>query len=175
MKIRNGFVSNSSSSSFICEVCGQDASGWDMSLSDAEMYECENGHVFCEDHALSYGSEKEICIQLIKSSIEKWKERILENPNNVDYKNYLKGDEDLLKQVEETTEDDDFDFDNLMDELEFRYSVPAKYCPICQMNHVTDEDMVSYLFKKYDINEDDVKAEIKSTFNSYKEFKNYKN
>ena len=43
MKIRNGFVSNSSSSSFICEVCGQDASGYDMSLSDAEMYECING------------------------------------------------------------------------------------------------------------------------------------
>lgn len=41
MKIRRGFVSNSSSSSFICDVCGRDKTG----------YECENGHYFCQDEA----------------------------------------------------------------------------------------------------------------------------
>jgi len=43
-------VSNSSSSSFICDICGHEASGWDMCLSEAYMVECVNGHVFCEDH-----------------------------------------------------------------------------------------------------------------------------
>jgi len=52
MKFRNGFVTNSSSSSFICEVCGETASGMDMGLSDAYMYECKNGHTFCDDHKL---------------------------------------------------------------------------------------------------------------------------
>jgi hypothetical protein len=52
MKIRAGFVSNSSSSSFICEVCGEDASGWDLGLEDAEMVNCVNGHTFCEDHVI---------------------------------------------------------------------------------------------------------------------------
>lgn len=52
MKIRNGFVSNSSSSSFICEVCNEKDSGWDMSLSDAGMFECKNGHTFCKEHHL---------------------------------------------------------------------------------------------------------------------------
>ena len=52
MKIRSGFVSNSSSSSFICEVCGENASGWDMCLVDANMVECVNGHIFCEDHVI---------------------------------------------------------------------------------------------------------------------------
>ncbi|MCK9369184.1 hypothetical protein M0R04_04535 [Candidatus Dojkabacteria bacterium] len=50
MKIRKGFVSNSSSSSFICDVCGFVESGYDMSLYDAEMYQCENGHTFCNKH-----------------------------------------------------------------------------------------------------------------------------
>jgi len=46
MKIRNGFVSNSSSSSFTCDICGETESGMDLCLSDAEMFECENGHTF---------------------------------------------------------------------------------------------------------------------------------
>jgi hypothetical protein len=52
MKIRQGFVSNSSSSSFICKVCGDNQSGWDISLSEAEMYECEAGHIFCRCHII---------------------------------------------------------------------------------------------------------------------------
>ena len=46
MKIRNGFVSNSSSSSFICDVCGEIESGMDAGLEDFEMFTCTNGHTF---------------------------------------------------------------------------------------------------------------------------------
>ena len=42
MKIRNGFVSNSSTSSFICNICGEVEAGMDLSLSDVEMECCEN-------------------------------------------------------------------------------------------------------------------------------------
>jgi hypothetical protein len=49
MKIRKGFVSNSSSSSFICDITGGTESGWDACLSDVEMCECENGHTFFTD------------------------------------------------------------------------------------------------------------------------------
>ena len=52
MKIRTKFVSNSSSSSYQCTVCGQEVSGWDMCLSEAEMTECVNGHCFCDEHML---------------------------------------------------------------------------------------------------------------------------
>jgi hypothetical protein len=45
-------VSNSSSSSFVCDVCGHDESGWDISLSDANMVTCANDHTFCEDHVI---------------------------------------------------------------------------------------------------------------------------
>ncbi len=51
MKLRTGFVSNSSSSSFTCGVCHNTQSGWDLCLSDAYMVECSGcGTCMCEDH-----------------------------------------------------------------------------------------------------------------------------
>lgn len=51
MKIRKSFVTNSSSSSYICDICGEQFSGWDASLSDFDLVECVNGHVFCMNHS----------------------------------------------------------------------------------------------------------------------------
>jgi len=59
MKIRDGFVSNSSSSSFVCEVCSEAHETWDGSLSDIGMCECQNGHVFCIDHKLNNAEPNE--------------------------------------------------------------------------------------------------------------------
>ena len=52
MKIRTGFVSNSSSSSFICDTCGETFEGMDLCPTDAEHYECCNGHIFCDKEVL---------------------------------------------------------------------------------------------------------------------------
>ena len=49
MKKRFGFVSNSSSSSFICCVCGGVESDMDASLCDVGMVQCELEHEFHED------------------------------------------------------------------------------------------------------------------------------
>lgn len=51
MKFRKGFVSNSSSSSFICDVCGEEKTGWDWDLSEADMFKCVNGHTVCNEHS----------------------------------------------------------------------------------------------------------------------------
>lgn len=51
MKVRQGFVSNSSSSSFVCAICGNADAGMDASPSDFGMAECENGHTFCTSHS----------------------------------------------------------------------------------------------------------------------------
>ena len=66
MKYRKDFVTNSSSSSFVCEICGRSESGYDMSLEDAGMYECVNGHVFCQDEAMTDFTRQEK-IEMLKS------------------------------------------------------------------------------------------------------------
>ena len=53
-----GFVSNSSSSSFLCEVCGEIESGMDLCLGDAGYCECADGHVFCGGHKLEKVKEE---------------------------------------------------------------------------------------------------------------------
>lgn len=53
MKIRFGFVSNSSSSSYVCEVCGNAESGWDAGAAECGMYTCsDHTHIFCMEHAI---------------------------------------------------------------------------------------------------------------------------
>lgn len=52
MKYRKDFVTNSSSSSYVCEICGRTESGFDICLSEVDMMECVNGHTFCCDEAL---------------------------------------------------------------------------------------------------------------------------
>lgn len=58
MKIRTAFVSNSSSSSFICCVCGAEHSGWDVSVTDFQHLQCQYGHIFCEDKILEINKVK---------------------------------------------------------------------------------------------------------------------
>ncbi len=49
MKIRNGFVSNSSSSSFVCAKCNEAYEGWDGDYGSIEQVICVTGHSFCSD------------------------------------------------------------------------------------------------------------------------------
>jgi len=59
MKYRVGFVSNSSSSSFVCVICGEEHSGMDVGLEEAEMVECDNGHIFCVEHLIKKNEQGE--------------------------------------------------------------------------------------------------------------------
>jgi hypothetical protein len=74
MKIRKGFVSNSSSSSFICDVCGETAGGMDMYLEDVAMIECVCGHIMCENHAKNLLEHFDLCDEKDKEKERKAKE-----------------------------------------------------------------------------------------------------
>lgn len=55
MKIRKGFVTNSSSTSYICDICGRIVDDVPDAYSSLRyrFVTCENGHEFCTDHLLN--------------------------------------------------------------------------------------------------------------------------
>ena len=101
LKYRKSFVTNSSSSSYICDICGRVESGWDIGLDEADMFECVNGHVFCCDEALIQYDDREKLIKLI-----------LEHEWNKYEKWTSSGTEDITITEEELKE---MDFDELID------------------------------------------------------------
>lgn len=109
MKFRTGFVSNSSSSSFTCLVCGSEQSGYDLCLTDAEMHSCVNDHYFCDHHLIG----------------------------------------------EKSSTDD-------------RYDCPSSRCPICQLQAISDADLIQYLLNGR--KNEEVAEEIRSKFKTYQDF-----
>lgn len=135
MKYRKDFVTNSSSSSYVCECCGATESGWDMGLSEAGMVNCCNGHTICENDIADIG--KEALIKKLVSEfdfavgdIADWSERVL---------------------LETLLEQDDVRWGGLGEE----------FCPICQFSVYSETDMAKYLEKQYGVSRDEVFAEVK--------------
>lgn len=143
MKYRKDFVTNSSSSSYVCEICGAEASGWDIGLSDAEMVECENGHTICESCMLPVPRDE--VIQEILSYQKEYAE----------YCDEIHSEEELQAM------NDDQLLQALFSLSEGRYSVPEGLCPICQFIEYSNGDLAEYLEKEYKVSRDEVFAEIK--------------
>lgn len=146
MKFRKDFVTNSSSSSYVCEICGRTESGWDLGLDECEMMECVNGHVFCCDEALERPNKKELIKMILENE---WNKEVWSDGG---YKDYT---EEELQE---------FDEDELFEEFcsEYgHYDVPECLCPICNFIEYSEFDLSAYLLKEYGIPRDEVFAEVK--------------
>jgi len=135
MKIRNGFVSNSSSSSFICDVCGTIESGFDASLEDFGMVECVNGHTFCEGEGVE-GYEKS------EKDDDTWEAEWLQAVK--DEETNLGMDEWIEEQKENYDEDEN--------------KIPAEGCKICQMQVIRDSDLLRFIYEKYKTNRQELEV-----------------
>lgn len=146
MKFRKCHVTNSSSSSFVCDICGRVESGWDIGLEHAEMYECVNGHTFCWDESLISNKD-----DLIKLILEKsWNEYYDSKNNKV-----IVSEDELINMG-------NYELIDLVSGGEGYYYVPEELCPICNFIEYSESDLCSYLLKEYGISRDEVFAEVKA-------------
>lgn len=147
MKFRKDFVTNSSSSSYVCEICGRSESGWDLGLSECEMMECVNGHIFCCDEALEKPTKEEMMKMILENGwTNRWDSGIQ------DYRDYT--------EEEISAMDEDIIFEEWVTDGGY-YDVPECMCPICQFIEYSEYDLSAYLLKEYGVSRDEVFAEVK--------------
>ncbi|HUS51014.1 MAG TPA: hypothetical protein VMZ91_12675 [Candidatus Paceibacterota bacterium] len=155
MKIRNGFVSNSSSSSFICSVCKEEVIGRDISLRDAEMVQCKKGHKFCEEHKLREISiEDKINYVLNDKYVDEESKKLVVKMNEEEFEDWWEGDGEGYS----------YEFDN---------EIPSDCCPICSMKSFDENEMFLYLIKETGKTKEEIKKEIQNKYKDYEEFKKY--
>lgn len=155
MKRRAGLVSNSSSSSYTCDVCGHTESGFDCELSDFGMFECEHGHTCCDEHHVELTPEA--AEELVKMAIEEgW----------IGEKTAARAEE-LIKDGELTS---DWVYRQSSEIIGERYERNYKTCPICQMTSFTDDDILRYLLKRSGAKRKDIEEEIRMLYPDYDKF-----
>jgi hypothetical protein len=163
MKIRMGFVSNSSTSSFYCPICSEmyNLMDGDSTSDPYDLYTCVNYHGFCIEHANISDNE------LLAAKIEILKDWGQFNTDfNMDLENFSLSDfKELLAENEDG---------KIIDERlyyfkgHFNTHLPEGLCPICTFDVVTDNDLRDYLLT--DINKNEIRNKIKEKFSSYKDF-----
>jgi hypothetical protein len=150
MKIRQAFVANSSSSSFICEICSHTESGWDASPRDFEMIYCEQEHLVCIEHLLEgfEDDEDEDGRYTVSSKYcPICQFECISNPAVVPY----------LVETRGITRDEVFASIKLMNK---------------RRKKLYDNEYVKYVFDKCELTEELLLEELKNKFKTYKEFAN---
>ena len=156
MKTRSGFVSNSSSSSFTCNVCGETQSGMDMGLSECGMFECEHGHTVCDDHQrkVEITDADKKALLLSRLAKQTWRKDIAEKIT-AEINAYSTGE--LEDQYREACYE----------------GSPSVLCPICSFEKLDDTDGLLYLLKKSGLTREQLASQIGTEFKTYSDFTNY--
>jgi len=170
-RYRLSFVTNSSSSSFVCEVCGASEGGYEVSRSDVGFAQCENGHEFCERHTLS----PEVTTDMLKKELQealdthlRWAAESTNKRSASRYRETAAEYQEKLSEVNQMEPDDiRSEYLALFDEL------PAVFCPICALGVVRDSDILMYIQRKTGVKTTEVEREIQQQFGTLDELKKY--
>jgi hypothetical protein len=150
MKIRICFVSNSSSSSFVCDICKEEYSGWDV----YPTFTCENDHQVCEYcfedlDELSLEQKAEVIKQYCSDQIKYYSDKSIAT--------WLT-DSERESRIAKYLKMIDGDVEDVFDDHEFN----SRHCPVCQLKVYDEEEMCLYLFKKFGVSRDKIFARIKA-------------
>lgn len=157
MKYRNGFVTNSSSSSFICEICGNTESGYDMSLKDAGMVECVNGHTLCEGEVLecTEADKRQMYIESIQREIDnKWRNEVSKNDLR-EALAYLSNEENSMSDIPN-------DIQRIVDDESDNGYIPAAACPLCMHTECTEREISKYAAERLGITREQLQELVKA-------------
>ena len=177
MKIRTSFVSNSSSSSFMCLVTGEIFSGMDADPQSFGIVECENGHEFGEDFVVEVSEEIQFPADI--DYVIKELEEIAISPYNYminDYPERIEEAQDFLLGMDEYVKDMELFYETFEDILlDAEYILLGK-CPICTLTHITDEHILNYLLKLFGEggSREKVMQKLQKDFSSLDELEEYK-
>ena len=152
MKVREGFVSNSSSSSFVCSICGDSQVGYDGQY-DIRVWCCSHGHEFCEECmprspgkiADELAKDIESAIMTLELDVDEAKE-LRERGSHDERKDWI------LKYI---TYDD----------------LDSNVCPVCNLEAMPDFILITYLCEKIGMNLEEVSAEIRSQYKNLNAWK----
>lgn len=153
MKIRKGFVSNSSGSSFICAICNHSEYVHDMALTEAGFAQCENEHVFCEEHLLDGVTSEDLI--------------------NDDYIGECYPDKYCpICQFQEYSQPEMAEYLN----EKYNISRDEVFSEIKKVNKrrkkLYNYEYIEHVLKTHNLTDDIVLTEIKNTFKTYKNFLN---
>ena len=154
-------MSNSSSSSFTCEICGETFSGWDGDYGEVEEYCCKNSHYMCS-----------ACVDLeelltLDDLLKYWEA----------FKHYDWLDAEYRRDIEEAIVEQDKDllYELLIADGDYDYyDLEPEICPCCNFKTVAYQDMETYLLTVVGKNWNMVRDEMKQKFKNYKEFEEFK-
>ena len=142
MKTRTGFVSNSSTTSFTCEVCGETASGWDIGYEEMGFFSCMNDHVLCEEHKLDAPDlTNQEMYDIIVEYYKGWSSQI-----------------DRIRALDPDGEE----IADYWDEVVCDSGIAERYCPICQFYDISTPDTAAFLLKEVGIPREEVFATVKA-------------
>ena len=182
MKKRFGFVSNSSSSSFVCDICEHIESGMDSSASDFEMVTCEHGHTIHKECLTfdPYSDDSPFIRSLLERELKERKESYKRQEdwiakNSDDYrisneKSRLEKMSKTISEIEKMLDKDNTDFTDWSDFIEDKTQIlKEESCPICNLTFIPTKDAMDWYFTKNSIDIEMVKTEMREERKSSKQ------
>jgi hypothetical protein len=154
MKIRNGFVSNSSASSFLCQISLEHLAGSD---SDYEEGTCRCRD--CHSQFLSEYLRKVDIKTLSKEEVSKALKSLYVTINPED------SEEDLKEMLQDKVE--------LWQGCSYTIHVTSVFCPICNMEQFKVVDLLAFALKQLGKTEEELTKDIAANYKNYADFKKY--
>lgn len=179
MKIREGFVSNSSTTSFTCDACGNVIAYNDnCSLEDYGVITftpcnhgvCECNHPDMDDEEIQK-KWKAGALAAVKEELElEYAEK--QEPNRWNSKENIQNRCDAFKNILEGNFEDFEEFRKAVNDFEYdwRNFMPSTVCPVCTLESLGYDYIIQYVIVKYGLKLGEVENEIKEKFGTFDKF-----